>query len=160
MMWHFWAEILEWFRCHHHHRHHYHPRHIQLTIKNLTRGGGDKSMASTNANLGDVVVVQLDGHGPNNGAVIPEGTKLNLSSNDPTVATVPATVDVPAGGAQTISDIPVTLLGKGSTDISLDAQTPDGTKYAAAATLVVAEVVPGLVSISLQIINKSAAPTA
>lgn len=157
MMWHhFWAEILEWFRCHHHHhRHHYHLRHIQLTIKNLTREGG-VNMASTNANLGDVVVVQLDGHGPNNGAVIPEKTVLNLSSNDPTVATVPATVEVPAGGAQTISDIPVTLLGKGSTDISLDAQTPDGTKYAAAATLVVAEVVPGLVSISLTILNRSA----
>ncbi len=116
-------------------------------------------MSTLNANLGDVVVAQLDGHGPSNGALIPEGAVLNLSSNDPSVATVPATVTVPAGGATSIPDIPVTLLAKGSTDIVLDGKTPDGAKYAATATLVVAEVVPGLVSISLTLLNKTQGTT-
>lgn len=116
-------------------------------------------MSQLQANLGDVVVAQVDGHSPQNGALIPEGTVLNLISNDETVATVPPTITVPAGGVQTIPDIPVTVLAKGSTDISLDGKTPDGTKYADTVTLIVAEVVPGLVRISLILKNKTTGAT-
>lgn len=107
--------------------------------------------ANLEVKLGATVVLDLIGHGANNGAVIPEGATLGLSSNDPTVATVPATVDVPVGGTQEIDGVAVTILGPGSTDIVFDGKTLDGTPYHDSGTLVVTPVLPGLVSIELRL---------
>jgi hypothetical protein len=119
--------------------------------------GGEEGM-QLNVNTGDTVVAQLDGHSASNGAPIPENSTIAMSSNDPAVATVPATVTVPAGGAVTIGQIPVTILAAGSTDITHNTTTPDGTQYTASATLVVTQVVPGLLSISLTLIQTNVTP--
>lgn len=104
-----------------------------------------------NINLGDTVVAQVDGHSASNGALIPDGSTVALASNDPTIATVPATVPVPAGGAQSIPGIPVTVVATvaGSTDITCDVTAPDGSVFHDSATLIVAIPAPGLVSITL-----------
>lgn len=108
-------------------------------------------------NTGDTVVARLEGHSQDDGAAIPEGSKVSMSSNDTSVATVPDTADVPPGGAQVI-DVPVTVLAAGSTDITHNTTTPDGTMYTASAVLVVTEKVPGLLSISLTLMKVVVTP--
>ena len=98
--------------------------------------------------LGQVVVVDIVGHSNQNGATIPEGATIALTSNDPAVATVPETVPAPAGGAQTIT-VPVTVLAVGITDIHCTVTTVDGV-YEATATLAVEPAPePGLARIEL-----------
>ncbi len=109
--------------------------------------------------IGDVVVLDILGHSANNGAPMPGGATIALTSNDPTVATVPESVTVPADGAQSVTDIPVTVLAKGSTDIHAALTAPDGTVYEATASLVVSEPVPGLARIEL-VLRVVAAPPA
>ena len=104
---------------------------------------------SLNVLLGATVVCDIVGHSASDGAPIPDSATVKLGSNDPTVATVPDTVTVPAGGTQVISNIPITVVAAGSTDITADATTSDGTVFHAAATLIVATPVPGLASIEL-----------
>ena len=99
--------------------------------------------------IGDVIVLDILGHSANNGAPMPGGATIALTSNDPTVATVPASVMVPADGSQSVTDVPVTILAKGSTDIHAVLTAADGTEYQDTATLVVAEPVPGLARIEL-----------
>jgi|SRR5215468_4813077 len=98
--------------------------------------------------VGAVVVLDIFGHSAVNGAPIPEGTTIAITSNDTTVATVPDSVTVPPGGAESLTNIPVTLMGEpGSTDIHVVATAPDGTIFEDTATLVVSTPVPGLVRI-------------
>lgn len=105
--------------------------------------------------LGTAVVVALDGHSAINGAVIPENSTIELTSNDPTVATVPATLTVPAGGAQHI-EADVTVLAVGSTDIHAKVTTPDGSIFEDTSTLLVDPApIPGLVSITVTLSEKA-----
>ena len=105
-------------------------------------------------NLGATVNAIIAGHSAVNGAVIPDTAKIALTSNDPTVATVPATVPVPAGGAQSIT-VPVTLTATvaGSTDIHVTVTAADGSKFEDTATLLVAVVAPGLASVTLTLVD-------
>jgi hypothetical protein len=97
--------------------------------------------------LGSKVKLQIDGHSALNGATIPEGSTVVITSNDPTVATI-ADVTVPAGGAQTlVTD--VTVLAVGTTDAHVVVTAPDGTVFEATDTLVVDPAAqPGLVRIT------------
>lgn len=97
--------------------------------------------------VGDVVVLDILGHSANNGAPMPGGAVIALTSNDPTVATIAESVTVPADGAQSILGIPITILGKGSTDIHEALTAADGTVYEDTQTLVISEPVPGLLRI-------------
>lgn len=93
--------------------------------------------------LGDTkpVVFRIEGHSDVNGAVIAEGSTITLSSNDPTIGTVPDTFTVPAGGAKSL-DVPVTVTQvEGSTDIKATVVTPEGT-FEIADTLVVSGAAP------------------
>lgn len=98
--------------------------------------------------LGTAVELAIDGHSAINGAVIPEGSTVELTSNDPSVATVPATLTVPAGGTtELLTD--VTVLATGTTDIHAKVTTPDGSVFEATDTLMVDPApIPGLVSIT------------
>ena len=98
--------------------------------------------------LGATVDALLEGHSAINGAPIPEGATIALTSNDPLVATVPATVPVPTGGAQSFV-IPVTVLAVGSTDFHVMVTDADGTFEATATLLVTPLPSPGLVSVTL-----------
>ena len=98
--------------------------------------------------LGASVTAEVRGHSALNGAVIPDGAFVEFSSNDPTVATVPATGAVPPGGAGSIA-VPVTVLALGSTDIHVKVTTPDGV-FEDTATLIVEPLpVPGLARVEL-----------
>jgi len=103
--------------------------------------------------VGATVVARIDGHGATDGAVIVDGSTTALTSNDPTVATVPASTPVPAGGTQSF-EIPVTILGKGATDIHQTTTTPDGTLYEDTASLVVEELQPGLLTVTITLLEK------
>jgi len=59
---------------------------------------------------GSTVSAVIDGHSSTNGAPIPDSATVALTSSDPTIATVPASVAVPAGGSQELT-VPVTLTG-------------------------------------------------
>jgi hypothetical protein len=97
---------------------------------------------------GAPVTFRIQGHSALNGAPIPDTAKIALTSNDPTVATVPATVPVPAGGAQEV-DVPVDAsVGTGSTDISGTITLPDGTVFQFSDSLIVGAVVPGLTHVT------------
>jgi len=102
-----------------------------------------------NCMLGDTVLADIIGHRAVNGATIPEGSNVSLSSNDTSVATVPDTVAVPPGGAPSLTDIPVTILAVGSADIHVSVTTPDGTIFEDTASIVVGQPVPGLVRVEL-----------
>lgn len=98
--------------------------------------------------LGTPVSAQLIGHSAVNGANIPDGATVTAVSNDTTVATVPTTVSVPAGGAPSLV-FDVTVLGPGATDIHVTVSTPDGV-FEDTATLVVTPLpIPGLVRVEL-----------
>ena len=104
------------------------------------------------AKLGQTVTAEIQGHSALNGALIPADATVTMTSNDPTAATVPATVPVPAGGAQEIQ-VPVTLVATGVTDIGVAVKTADGSIYAATATLLIEPAPqPGLVSVSLDLL--------
>lgn len=102
--------------------------------------------------VGAPVTAVIDGHSATNGALIPEGSTVALSSNDPTVATVPDSVPVPAGGQQEFV-VPVTVLASGSTDISCLVTAPDGTQFTASDTLIVAPAVEGLTHVTLTLVQ-------
>lgn len=106
----------------------------------------------TDVLIGDKVTLAIDGHSANNGAPIPEGSTVSITNNDPTVATFDTSVAVPPGGAQHL-ELPVTILAKGSTDAHVTVTTPDGSVFEGTATLVVAEPVPGLASISVMFVK-------
>jgi hypothetical protein len=97
--------------------------------------------------LGATVTAVIDGHSAINGAPIPAGAKITLTSNDPTVATVPAvpdlTVDTPS------LSVPVTVLAVGSTDISCHVDAGNAGVFDATASLIVGAVVAGLTHIAL-----------
>lgn len=102
--------------------------------------------------VGASVNAVLDGHSAVNGANIPEGSTVAFTSNDPTVATVPASADVPAGGTQEIM-VPVTVLASGSTDITATVTAPDGSVFTDTASLIVTPAVPGLTHVTLTLVQ-------
>jgi len=100
--------------------------------------------------LGATVTATLDGHSATNGAPFPDGSKLAVTSNDPTVATVPADGGgIPAGGTTQEVTFPVTVLASGSTDIQATVTAPDGSTFTDTATLIVAPPVAGLTHVTL-----------
>src|SRR5215469_7470842 len=102
--------------------------------------------------LGTAVNAVIDGHAATNGAPIPEKSTIALTSSDPTIATVPATVAVPAGGQQEFI-VPVTLVASGSTTISVVVTAPDGTTFPASDSLIITPVVPGLTHVTLALVK-------
>ena len=98
--------------------------------------------------LGATVTATIDGHSATNGAPFPTGSKVALTSNDATVATVPDSVPDTVDGQATLS-VPVTVLASGSTDITATVTAPDGTPFTDTQQLVVAPAVPGLTHITL-----------
>ena len=104
-----------------------------------------------NCMLGDTVLADIIGHSAVNGANIPDGSTISLSSNDTTVATVPDSVPVPPGGAPSITDIPVTVVAVGSADIHLTVTAPDGSVFEDTASIIVGQPVPGLVRVELNL---------
>jgi hypothetical protein len=100
--------------------------------------------------FGQPASMTLEGHSAVNGALIPDTAIVALTSNDVNVATVPATVPVPAGGSNTVEMGPITVLGPGSTDIHVVVTLTDGTKFEDTATLIVGPApVPGLAKVTL-----------
>lgn len=96
--------------------------------------------------LGTAITYTLLGHSATNGAVIPEGSTVVVTSNDPTVATAP-TVTIPAGGAQSVT-VDLTVLAVGTTDFHTVVTTPDGSVFEDTQTLLVDPAPqPGLVRI-------------
>ena len=98
--------------------------------------------------LGATVTVTLDGHSATNGAPFPDGSNIAYTSNDPTVATVPASAG-PTAGSQSSISVPATVLASGSTDITATLTAPDGTVFTDTATLIVTPVVAGLTHVVL-----------
>lgn len=87
------------------------------------------------------VVFRIEGHSDLNGAVLPAGTTVTLTSNAPEIATVPSTAAFDTD-AQSL-DVPVTVTQvEGSTDISAQLATPDGTVFNFSDTLVVSAAAP------------------
>lgn len=97
--------------------------------------------------LGATVTATIDGHSANNGANMLAGSKVAITSNDPSVATVDPIPDL-AADTQTLS-VPVTVLAVGSTDLTLTVTAPDGTPYTDVSSLIVGPVVPGLTHVTL-----------
>ena len=98
--------------------------------------------------LGQNVEAVIDAHSTINGSIIPDTATVELTSNDPTVATVSATVPVPPGGTDQIV-LDVTVLAVGATDIHVKVTTTDGV-FEDTATLTVAPTpIPGLARVSL-----------
>lgn len=97
------------------------------------------------------IVFRIDGHSDLNGAPIPAGTTIALTSSTP-VATVPPTVAVPTD-TPTL-DVPVTLgtidpVAGGTTDITAVLTLPDARTFTVADTLVVsAAPAPGLTHVT------------
>lgn len=122
-------------------------RFVQLRLKNRKHWWSKFQMNLTVV-LGTPVTAQLIGHSAVNGANLPEGATVSVVSNDTTVATVPATVPVPSGGAPALL-FDVTVLGAGATDIHVTVTTPEGV-FEDTATLVVTPLpLPGLVRVEL-----------
>lgn len=86
--------------------------------------------------FGQTVTAQIDGHSHANGATIPDGSTVTITSSDPTVATV-GPITVPAGGAASLPGIPVTVLAAGSTTLTATVAPPGGTALSDTATLTV-----------------------
>ena len=98
--------------------------------------------------LGATVTITLEGHSSINGATIPDGSTIALTSNDPTVATA-SFGPLPPGGAQSLS-APVTILAVGQTDFHAVVTAPDTTIFEATATLLVDPAPePGLAFVTL-----------
>ncbi len=98
--------------------------------------------------LGSTVSGRILGHSAINGAQIPEGANVELASNDPSVATVPATITVPPGWSASL-DFPITVLAVGATDFHVVVTTPDG-DFEDTATLTVTPLpLPGLVRVEM-----------
>lgn len=103
--------------------------------------------------FGQTVSAALSGHSAVNGAVIPDTATITLASNDPTVATVPATLAVPAGGAQSIP-FPVTVLAVGATDFTAHVVLADGTAFDATSSLLVDQTsTPGLATVTIDLVT-------
>ena len=97
---------------------------------------------------GSTVSAVIDGHSSTNGAPIPDTATVALTSSDPTIATVPATVAVPAGGAPQLT-VPVTLTGTaGSTAIAV-VVTAGAQTFSASDELTITAVVPALDHVTL-----------
>lgn len=99
--------------------------------------------------IGSTVVLDILGHSANNGAPLGADSAIALSSNAPEVATVSATV--PGSDQTSITDVPVTIVGTGSTDIQVNVTPKDGSgPFSDIATLLVTPLpVPGLARVEL-----------
>jgi len=99
--------------------------------------------------LGAVVNLVVTGHSALNGKEIPAGSTVALTSNNPAVATLPATVDISSDAPMLV--IPTTIVGVGTTDGHVTLTTPDAVVYEATATLTVEPLPePGLVRITAE----------
>jgi hypothetical protein len=97
---------------------------------------------------GTTVNAVIDGHSSTNGAPIPDSATVALTSSDTTIATVPASVPVPAGGTPELV-VPVTLTGTaGSTSVSV-VVTVGAQTFNAADQLTVTAVVAALDHVTL-----------
>ena len=86
--------------------------------------------------IGSTVVLDILGHSANNGAPLKADSVIALTSNAPEVATVAA--NVPSTDNTSITDIPITIGGTGSTDISVEVRPADGSgPFVDTATLLV-----------------------
>lgn len=102
--------------------------------------------------LGAKVNLVIDGHSATNGAKIPAGSKVVVTSNDGTVATADPVPDVAADTAEIV--VPITVVGPGATDISADIVAPDGTPFHASDSLVVTPPVePGITHITATLVS-------
>lgn len=99
--------------------------------------------------IGSTVVLDILGHSASNGASLGVDSVITLSSNAPEVATVPGTV--PGTAENQIIDVPVTIVGTGSTDIKVAVSPKDSTgPFEDIATLLVTPLpVPGLARVEL-----------
>jgi hypothetical protein len=97
--------------------------------------------------LGATVTCTVDGHSAVDGAPFPDGSTIAFTSNDPSVATVPA--DAPLSSGMSSVSVPVTVLASGSTDISATVTAPDGSQFTDTASLIVAPAVAGLTHVTL-----------
>lgn len=129
-------ELLRWW-------HYHHLRSICLLLHSHHRG----FEMNLSIVLGATVSGQLAGHSSVNGASIPDSATITLVSSNPAVATVPATLTVPTGGATTIT-VPVTVLAVGTTDITATVTTT-GSPLTSTATLTVTPVPSDLTSVVL-----------
>jgi hypothetical protein len=123
------------------------PRLRRISVQLRAKKGG--LHMNLTVVLGTSVNLAVLGHSAVNGANIPEDATVALTSNDPSVATVPATLPVPPGGSQQLTTT-VTVLAAGSTDIHGTVTLADGSVFEDTATLLVTPLpVPGLVRIEL-----------
>ena len=103
-----------------------------------------------NVFLGQNVIFTIEGHSALNGALIPEGAKVEVTSNAPEVATpAVAIVGVPTGGAQSIP-VPINVVGKGAVDIHVKVSPIDGSGpfEATDSMIVMDKPQPGLVAVT------------
>ena len=106
-------------------------------------------MAAYAMKIGQSATLVIDAHSTLNGAKIPEGSTVALTSNDTTVATVPAMLTVPLGGVAQLRTS-VTVLAVGATDVSVHIVDPAGTVFDGVATLLVEPAPePGMVRIEV-----------
>jgi len=97
---------------------------------------------------GTTVNAVIDGHSSTNGAPIPDSATVALTSSDPTIATVPPTVAVPAGGAQELT-VPVTLTGTAGSSAIAVVVTVGAQTFQASDDLTVTAVVAALDHVTL-----------
>lgn len=95
------------------------------------------------------VVLDILGHSASDGAPLGADSAITLTSNAPEVATVPGTV--PGTADTQITGVPVTIVGTGSTDISVSVAPKDGSgPFVDTGTLLVTPLpVPGLARVEL-----------
>ncbi len=82
-------------------------------------------MSSLTVVIGTPIVNDVLGHSGNNGAPIPADAGITFVSNAPEVVTVPPTLT--GDGSNSILNIPVTIAGPGSADVTVTVTPKDGT---------------------------------
>jgi hypothetical protein len=108
--------------------------------------------------LGDTVRLVLEGHSALNGAPIPAGSSIALTSNDPAVATSDGFVSPTPEPTQKL-EAAVAVLATGSSDFHVVVTDPAGVTYEATDTLVVEPAAePGLVRVSLTLLKLEPVP--
>lgn len=106
---------------------------------------------------GATVLLEITGHSAVNGASLPEGSTVEVTSNDPETLTIGTIPPVAAGGSAKLA-VPVTLLKAGTVDAHAVVTTPDGSKYEATDTIMIGEPEPGLLRIEAVFVEVKTVP--